>query len=52
MSERQIVACIPIPGLNEWAKDASSNEAKTQLYAFIFIIIINDVVIIENIVFF
>lgn len=44
MSERQIVACIPIPGLNEWA--SSSNEAKTQLYVLIFIIIINNIVII------
>lgn len=48
MSERQIVACIPIPGLNEWAKDTSSNEAKTQLYVLIFIIIINNIVIIKN----
>jgi len=32
--ERQIVACIPIPGLNEWAKDvANTNQnSEDQLY--------------------
>lgn len=34
MMERQIISCIPIPGLNEWAKDVanSNNVIVTQLY--------------------
>jgi hypothetical protein len=35
--ERQIIVCIPIPGLNEWAKDAN-NEKKEQLYVYKFTI--------------
>lgn len=33
--ERQIIACIPIPGLNEWAKDIN-NENKEKLYVYKF----------------
>jgi len=31
--ERQIIACIPIPGLNEWAKDVANinQNAEVQL---------------------
>jgi len=36
MMERQIFACIPIPGLNEWSKDLinSNNEVETNLYVY------------------
>lgn len=47
ISERQIVACIPIPGLNEWAKNTSSNESNIELYVLIFISIMNNFVIIK-----
>jgi len=32
--ERQIIACIPIPGLNEWAKDEANinQNVEAQLY--------------------
>jgi len=32
--ERHIVACIPIPGLNDWAKDVTNTnqDAEAQLY--------------------
>lgn len=32
--ERQIIACIPIPGLNNWAKDVNipKIEIEAQLY--------------------
>lgn len=36
MIERQIIACIPIPGLNEWAKDVdySNNVVEAQSYVY------------------
>lgn len=32
--ERQIIACKPIPGLNDWAKEIlySMNEIENELY--------------------
>lgn len=33
LMERQVIACVPIPGLNEWAQDVATNNAnETQLY--------------------
>ncbi|XP_025208008.1 mini-chromosome maintenance complex-binding protein [Melanaphis sacchari] len=30
LMERQIIACIPIPGLNEWAKDISNTDQNVE----------------------
>lgn len=30
--ERQIIACIPIPGLNEWAKDVANANQNVEGY--------------------
>lgn len=38
MMERQVISCIPIPGLNDWAKEIvnSNNEINDELYVYYF----------------
>lgn len=35
LMERQIIACIPIPGLNEWAKDVANANQNVEVYVII-----------------
>jgi len=34
--ERQIIACIPIPGLNEWAKEIANANQNVEVYVILF----------------
>lgn len=38
MMERQVISCIPIPGLNDWAKEIMNlnNEIDDQSYVYCF----------------
>lgn len=42
--ERQIIACITIPGLNDWVNDVTNKKKETeaQLYVYLFTVIIID----------
>jgi len=36
MMERQIIACIPIPGLNEWAKDVAYSNNVVEAHPYVY----------------
>lgn len=34
--ERQVVVCVPVPGLNDWAKDMHIPKIETEAQLYIY----------------